>query len=67
MFRTGTALKLTLSVTDNGDLDESSNLPSSKYFDGVAVAPEVVHLSRFAEFYKWVYPRSKSICQIEGF
>jgi len=44
---------LTFSVTDSGELDESLNIPiGEKLGEDVIIAPEVVHLSRFAESYK---------------
>jgi hypothetical protein len=42
-------LNLTFSTTDSGDLDSISTKAKS---DEVVIAPEVVHLSRFADSYK---------------
>jgi hypothetical protein len=59
-----TSIRLTLSpafqvfnVVDQGDLD-GSGLPVKKDEEPVCVAPEVVHLSRFASSYK-LYPDSR--------
>lgn len=49
-----TVPELVFSVVDQGDLDDNG-LPINQATDMVCVAPEVVHLSRFASSYK-LYP-----------
>lgn len=59
--------QIMFNVVDQGDLDEESNPVGDEANEGLIVAPEVVHLSRFANRYRLyrtdTFPTRVDLCQ----
>ena len=62
-----TSPQIMFNVVDQGDLDEESNPVGDEANEGLIVAPEVVHLSRFANRYRLyrtdTFPTRVDLCQ----
>lgn len=56
--------ELVFNVVDQGDLDEESNPIGGEDEEAMIVAPEVVHLSRFASRYK-LYPDQRNPSRVD--
>jgi hypothetical protein len=61
-------IALTFAALDCGTLDETLNLPNdSSFISNVKIAPELIHLSRFAESYQLRcdsnFPTKNSLCR----
>lgn len=65
-----TSPKLIFHVLDQGNLDQESNPIDHKKFTTIVIAPEVVHLSRFANRYRFYidsdFPSRANLCLHNG-